>query len=201
MDEMSTPSGPRRNAGRIRDQRERAHDVERLVREGETDAAEKAMRRATRDVLPDLPLRFTVRLRRVQPDAVARAMALLQAGGALDLDMEYEKPGRLVVTTGGATLGTLPATARDLVAQGAGVYEAHPVSLAVSDGSARMAIELVRREMRICSSCGSEHDSDTINCPTCRQRRRRKGEAEGTFEPPPVALQRALDAIVESSED
>lgn len=62
-----------------------------------------------------------------------------------------------------------------------------------------VAIELLRPELNICSSCGKTfYDPKQVNCPSCRQKRRRRGEQR--FEHPPVELHEAVEEIIKNPE-
>jgi hypothetical protein len=173
---------------------------------GEPERASRALARGWRDAVPELPLRFAVILTGLDAKAIAAALRRSSNRGEPPRLRLRRVEGRIEVLTirGARPLGRLPEReVRMLDELGADAHLYRPQLLEVEhdpEGAlVRVAVELVRPEMRICSSCGRKHSGDHVNCERCRRRRRRKGEE--SFESSPLGFQEAVDQIVSSEGD
>jgi len=204
---MSEPTPGQDQRSVVEAARQAQDEVHGLVEEGRVRAAERALHSALDEALPELPLRFAARVVRLNDRRLtdyARALrdcgqppALLLADrGAKGFSVEWCF-GRL----GWLAIGEVELL-RSLGTR-AGWYRPRLVELIepTQAASGAMVVELVRPEMRVCSSCGNLHAGPHLNCDACRKKRRRTGEVEQTFEPAPVALTRALEHLAQESAD
>jgi len=177
-------------------------EVARLLAEGRRRAAENRID-AAGERLSDLPLRFSVIVQRPNETRVGELAARLREGGAIGR-LSLRGIRRLAPTEivwRKERIGQLPSHVSDLLRQmgpEARRYAVHVLEIAyASDGSlASFAVELERPERRVCSSCGAEHDGESINCDACRAQRKRKGDESLTYEAPPAPLAEALDELL-----
>lgn len=177
-------------------------EVARLLAEGRRRAAENRID-AAGEHLSDLPLRFSVIIQRPNETRVGDLAARLRDGkpiGRLTLrGIRRLAPTEVVWRS--ERIGQLPAHVSDLMRQmGADAkrYVVHVLEISYApDGAlASFAVELERPERRVCSSCGAEHDGESINCDACRAQRKRKGDESLTYEAPPAPLAEALDELL-----
>lgn len=177
--------------------------VEAGVERGNVSSAAAAFTRSWRDAVPELPLRFSVILVRVDRRAVAQLIARMRRNKGrppqLKLDHIDEKTVRVVTARGKRLiLGELPhADVKLLVELGKDARLYRPQLLEIrhdEEGKLRyLAVELVRPELQVCPVCGKKHSGSHLRCNNCRRKRRR---AETTpFEHTPVPLQEAIDRI------
>lgn len=182
-------------------------EVARLLAEGRRRAAENRIDAAA-DAIGDVPLRFSVMVQRPNETRVGELAARLRAGkpiGALRLK-GIRRLAPTEVVWRGERMGQLPAHVSDMLrAMGpdAKRYVVHVLEISFDpDGAlATFAIELERPERRVCSSCGAEHDEESINCESCRAKRKRKGDESLTYEAPPAPLAEALDELLRDDAD
>lgn len=185
---------------------ELADEVSAYVREGKHGRATQAFQRGWRDAVPELPLRFSVVLVRPDRELVAQIHRRLvdKIEPKLCLQRTDEFSVQVVLADDGQRLGSLPAQdARllaDLQAPDA-LYHPQVLEIRYDDQGRfhRIAVELVRPELRYCSACGNKHSGPHINCADCRSKRRRKGAER--YESSPVNFHEALDTLAREPED
>ena len=181
---------------------ETADEALSLAAEGRVEAARRTIAAGLPAGLPELPLRFTVSLVHLADTQIKDLVDVRQAIGespSLLLSRLSDGKGYGVRWFGGQ-LGRLSRQdIQTLNEFGAAVgwFSVRLTELHVAeDGRAdHLEVELVRPELRVCSSCGRLHAGSEVNCDECRHLRRRKGEETTTYERPPVPLQRAIEAL------
>jgi hypothetical protein len=115
------------------------------------------------------------------------------------IDPHHPDQIAVVVSTGSATevVGFLSADAITVLRRAGEhkrLYEVKPLQLkGIESGKFEFQMELVRPDLRQCSSCGSLHTAEHVNCEECRKKRRRKNKTlEETAEQAPVPMQSAF---------
>lgn len=187
-------------AEQVAKQRQIADEVDDLIRAGRPRLAQQALEQAVADCLPDLPLRFSLLVRRIDEVQVLALAEAVRASQDVDLRlMRSEDTVQLRWSAG--RLGQLSARDSELLrgfGRQAALYDLRvlEISFGIEGGVSTFAIELSRPEFRRCSSCGRLHSGLHINCEDCRRRRRPKGEEAETFEPAPVPLAVALEELL-----
>lgn len=181
-------------------QRQFADEVDDLIRAGRPRLAQQALEQAVADCLPDLPLRFSLLVRRIDEPQVLALAEAVRASDTVDIRLR-ESDGAVQVRWGAGRLGQLSARDSELLrgfGRQAALYDPRvlEISFGIEGGVSTFAIELTRPEFRRCSSCGRLHSGLHINCDDCRRRRRPKGEEVETFEPAPVPLAVALEELL-----
>jgi hypothetical protein len=182
-----------------------SQEITEHLREGDRGRAHRAFARGWREAVPDLPLRFTTILVHPERQVIAEFSPLLREGVEPELKLQRKAKGEVIVQSqeSGKTVGSLPAAdARLLLELEADELYKPRVVEVLYDQRGRfdyIAVELVRPEVRFCSSCGEPHSGTDVNCEKCRRARRPRGE-EG-FEIAPVHLHEALDGIIEAASD
>lgn len=180
-------------------------EISEHVREGNPGRAESAFRRGWRDSVPELPLRFSVVLVRPDRDVVSAIHRLINDGSEPELTLQREDNNLvLVMMTSGERVGNLPALDSRLLLEfgdDADLYRPQVLEIRYDDNGRfdYIAVELVRPEVRYCTSCGEKHDGPHANCAKCRGKRRRVGEE--VYEAPPINFHEALDVIVTDQDD
>lgn len=192
-DEDQRPAEPRWLAERVDD----------LLDEGKPLAARSVLGRNWQDAVPELPLRYTVVLEQVSERTTRRIARILHEHDpvpTLSLHLRGSRRLRVLVrvSTPGSNderLGEFsPEQAQFLHSLGerASLYRAQLTAIRASGAA---TIELVRPELRSCSSCERLHAELHVNCAECRKLRRPKAPERVESETPALALQEALDAI------
>lgn len=183
-----------------------ADKVEEHINKGDTSSAKRAFSRSWRDAVPDLPLRFSVIL--VKPDkaAIERMIKRIRKDGLTPkLKLVHTRDGDWEVrTSSDRRLGSLPNQDGKLLDELGGdsrLYDPELLEIRTDDEDnfSHIAVELVRPEVRYCSSCGKEHQDDHANCAECRSKRRRKGDE--VTEQTAIGFHEAVDAIAEAPEE
>jgi hypothetical protein len=168
---------------------------------GRAPAAKAALTRSWRDAVPDLPVRFSVVLRKTDAQAVAELLrrARRNRGSSPPLRLRKRKGVIYVETVRGARLeiGQLPRSESQLLSDfGADAKLYRPQLLEVrydDDNRVRfVAIELVRPELFQCPSCDRRHKGPHAYCSKCRA----AGEEGEGFEHTPVQIHEAIEAVI-----
>jgi hypothetical protein len=186
-----------------------AERVEDKRRQGSISNARAAFSRSWREAVPELPLRFSVILVHTDEKNILRLAKRLgrQSSTPPKLKLIRRHEGYIdVLTSGNVILGRLPSADSQLLRElgpAAKSYEPQLIEIrnTPEEGLDYIAIELVRPELKYCSSCGKQHDGAHVNCQECRQKRRRRGPEQ--VESSPIAFHEALEAIIDedSAED
>lgn len=202
MTEFELPVSPDDENDPMADQRAIVDQIEDYLEQGKQAQAKSLLTRRWRDLVPELPLRFSVVLE--QPRA-ADAFFLgqrLKAGSSAPRLLITEEEGALHVKIArGAVLGRIPADDAEFlrsVGDDAKLYELHV--LEIREGGSVVAVEFVRPELRTCSFCGKRHSEPHVNCAECRKKRRPKDPEAVGADFAPVLLSDALEAIVEADQ-
>lgn len=166
--------------------------VEEMARAGRPRLAAAAFDAAMRDCLPDLPLRFSLLLVRVDDDQAEALADAIHRQTDVALSLADGPRGVLSVFSGASRLGDLSARDDELVrgfgAEGLAIYEPRILEILFRDDQTlqSVAIELVRPEQRPCPGCGRPHDGALLRCGRCRDQ----------VPAAPAALAEALEDIV-----
>jgi len=186
--------------------RDLADEVSRKIEEGSDKAAKRAFNKGWKDTVPALPYRISLVLVRIDQTAIFKMLSLIRDGKERELKISGSfDDGFCVKLIRGPRIGDIAfndiATLRGFGRKQFKQYVPHLLEVSAdSDGSIEyVAIELLRKEKRICSSCGEAFFGDTTNCPDCRKLRRRVGEE--AYEHPPVAFMEAIDELLEAEID
>lgn len=190
----------------VQDQGQKLADkVEEHLSKGDTSSAKRAFSRSWREAVPDLPLRFSVILVKPNKDLIEKVTKRMRkGGGAPKLSLVNTRDGDWEVrTSSGRRLGNLPsqdAKLLDDLGTDSRLYNPELLEIRSDDEDQflHIAVELVRPEVRYCSSCGKEHQDDHVNCADCRSKRRRKGDE--VTEQTAIGFHEAVDAIAEAPE-
>jgi len=194
MSEYRTPVGA-----------EFAEEVSEHMREGQPARANQAFARGWRDAVPDLPLRFSVIL--VRPDRKVITGLDKQLRDENEPEMCLQRVDLSTVTVnlteGGQRIGNLPADDARLLHEldaDAALYRPQVLEIRYNARGRldHIAVELVRPEVRLCSSCGEPHAGSHVNCDKCRSKRRPKGDER--YEASPVSFHDAIDEIAREPE-
>lgn len=191
----------------VEDQGQKLADkVEEHISKGDSSSAKRAFSRSWREAVPELPLRFSVILVKPDKDAIERVMKRIRSGKeGPKLKLVHSREGDWEVrTSSDKRLGSLPSQDGKLLDEfGADSRLYSPKLLEIrtdeEDNLSHMAVELVRPEVRYCSSCGKEHQDEHANCAECRSKRRRKGDE--LTEQTSIGFHEAVDAIAEAPDD
>lgn len=168
------------------------------LQQGKTTQAKSLLTRRWRDLVPDLPLRFSVVLEKSSPRVVRAIVTSLKRGNqppALSLQARSERHGGYFITAeDGKHLGALPERdAKFLRSLGEHAALYTPKLLEIRSGL--IAIELVRPELRRCASCDSYHTGDNANCDDCRAKGRSDSPGKVESEIAPISFHEALDVL------
>jgi hypothetical protein len=190
--------------------RELAERVEELVRDGRQAAAQRAFSAGWRETVPELPYRFSRGLRKLNRqllDEIAIRLAH-DRGRPPELSLLFTSADLVAVRSvdDDDIIGYLkPKHARLLNSYGddARLYVPHLLTIGIDHRRMvdSVTIELVRPELRVCSSCGARHSDAHVNCAACRAKRRKKGPDEKSREAAPVAFQEAIEALTAKASD
>jgi len=186
---------------------ELADEVSGHVREGKMGRAKRAFHEGWRDAVPELPLRFSVILVRLDRDVAKELRRLARQGkeqvlllsrtGESQVDVIWEEENK--------RLGSLPAEDARLLGEygeDADLYRPQLLEIRYEEGRLdHVAIELVRPEVRYCPSCGKKHTGPYINCDECRKKGRKGRKDDSQVEAPPVLFHEALDTLVQETQD
>lgn len=178
--------------------------VDAGVERGNVPSAQAAFTRSWRDAVPELPLRFSVMLVRVDRRAVSSLHARIRKARGrkappLKLERVDERTVRVITARGKRlVLGELPhADVKLLTELGRNSRHYRPQLLEIShdeEGQFRyIAVELVRPEMHRCPGCSRKHSGAHTYCADCR--RRHQEDSEQSFEHTPVQIQEAIERI------
>jgi len=164
-------------------------------------------------LLPHLPLRHPFMLAHIDHHGVTRMLdALKERDGAIELRLlpgvDRRQPKQVGVGLAGEDhlIGFLPADARELL-DGAGEYADlyEPKILAMrglESGDVKFEMELIRPDLRQCSSCTTLHVGEHENCDECRSKRRRKTKTlDETAERPAVPVATAFSHLAAAQHD
>jgi hypothetical protein len=178
-----------------------AKEISEHLREGDHGSASRAFARGWRDAVPDLPLRFSVILVRPDRDVIASLYKQLRDGDELEMCLQRVSASEVTVNLvdGGQRIGDIPAADARLLHEldaDSALYrpQVSEVRYTARGRFDYIAVELVRPEVKLCSSCGEPHTTPHVNCAKCRSERRPKGEE--SYERAPLHLHDALDAVV-----
>ena len=178
--------------------------VDDLLKQGKPLQARSVVARNWQDGAPELPLRYPLVLEGLAVRFVAQLARYLRAGGetpTLSLDLSGKTAIHGVVSISGRRLGELPRDEAEYL-RGLGadaeVFVPKLIAIRVSPSGepAKVEVEMVRPELRRCSSCGRLHGDDEVNCASCRALRRPKDPGKVESEGSPVALHEAMDAAL-----
>lgn len=176
------------------------------IEQGRGPAAKAALSRSWRDAVPELPIRFSVALKKPDHKATRELLrrARKNAGSAPPLRLVRENDRTYVETVRGKRLriGRLPSSdARLLEAFGRDAKLYRPQILEVrydDDNRVRyVAIELVRGEIYSCPACKKRHSGPHAYCDRCRK----EGREGESFEHTPVQIQEAVEAVIADEAD
>ncbi len=190
-------------------QRELADEISSLMADGRSRKAIDALLAGVEDVLPDLPLRFSLLLIRVDSEGIKDYIRQYRKTGSRPT-LQLVKPkgsGQFVITWRKGRIGQLSSEDSDLLrsfGRRRRLYEPRVLEVTYSADKLKvetLAIELVRPEVRLCSSCGKQHTGIHLNCEECRGKRKRTGDEQDTFEVPPLGLAEAIDLFVRRNEE
>jgi hypothetical protein len=186
-----------------------AERVDEFMQQGKPLQARSLLARNWQDAAPDLPLRYPVVLEAISARFAAQLARYVRMGGQAP-ELTVELSGKQVIrghiASAGRRLGDLPRDQAEYLASlgaDAAVYTAKLLSirLSASGDPDTVEVELVRPELRRCSSCGRLHDEvEQVNCADCRAKRRRKDPERAEPEGAPLALQEAIDALTTGDE-
>jgi hypothetical protein len=176
----------------------------------------RAVRRAHRifdqewelTVLPQLPLRHPFEIERLDNQGMRMLLERDAANEAVSLHLkrgvDRRMPAAVAVVASSESkeeaIGFLSAEAQAVLERAgdyAELYSVKPLQLTgIGTGNLQFQMELVRPDLRQCSSCGALHADEHVNCEECRKKRRRKQKTlEETAEVAPVAMQSAFRAL------
>jgi len=199
----ASPGEPDAEA-RLVEGRRLAERVDDLLAQGKQQQARSVVARGWQDAVPELPLRYPVVLARPSVRFASQLARYIRVGGDAP-ELKVELSGKQVIhgtiTVSGRRLGELPdSEAAYLHSLGADAEVFTPrltaIRVSATGESDKVEIELVRPELRRCSSCGRLHGEDTVNCADCRALRRPKDPDKVESEASPVALHEAMDAAL-----
>lgn len=191
----------------VEDQGQKLVDkVEEHISKGDSSSAKRAFSRSWREAVPELPLRFSVILVKPDKEAIERVIKRMRSGKDVPkLKLVHSRDGDWEIrTSSDKRLGNLPSQDGKLLDEfgsASRLYDPQLLEIRTDeeDNFSHMAVELVRPEVRYCSSCGKEHQDDHANCAQCRSKRRRKGDE--LTEQTSVGFHEAVDAIAEAPDD
>jgi hypothetical protein len=185
-------------------------EMQRRVQEGldggRAPAAKAALTRSWRDAVPELPVRFSVVLTKIDEAAVSELLrrARRNRGSSPPLRLRKKQGVIVVETIRGARLllGQLPKSETQLLSDfGADAKLYRPQLLEVrydDDNRIRVvAIELVRPELYHCPNCGRRHKGPHAYCSRCRSAE----VEEAGFEHTPVQIHEAIEAVIADGAD
>ena len=182
-----------------------AGEVSERLEGGSVRAAKQALSRAWRELVPELPSRFSVPLRRVDPKAVAEVRRRMARSGKRPPLKLRRDEGRVWVETARGRrlrLGRLPSAEANLLEELNALSKYRPKLLRVEQDElgqvSGVVVELVRPLQRICPACGKVHEEGTPLCADCRES---EGEVVERAEGAPVDLQEAIDDLARQAED
>jgi len=183
--------------------RELAARVQESLDRGAVSQAKRAFTQGWRETVPALPLRFSVILVRLNRKSIKDVLRLWRKnkGQAPQLKLDWGEETVQVRMARGRklVLGCLPASdaelLRDMGPKAQKLYRPQLLEVRRTETGEidYVAVELVRPELRICSSCGKEHSGKHTNCEDCRKRRQRVGAER--FEYAPVSFQEVVEQI------
>jgi len=183
-----------------------AGEVSERLEGGSVRAAKRALSRAWRELVPELPPRFSVSLRRVDPKAVAEVRRRMSRSGKRPPLRLQRDEGRIWVETARGRrlrLGRLPSAEANLLEELGALRRYRPKLIRVEQDEmgqvSGVIVELVRPLERICPSCGQLHEEGAPLCAACRERE--GAGAGGRSEGAPIELQEAIDDLAREAED
>ena len=155
-----------------------AEEVAKNTREGHLVRANRVFTRGWRDAVPDLPLRFSVVLVRPDRKAVTQLDRRLRDEDEPQMQLCRQDAGAVEVTVDGQRIGDLPADDARLLAELDAAIDLYSPRVLEIRYTTRgrldyIAVELVRPEVRLCSSCNLPHTGTHVNCDRCRAKRYR----------------------------
>lgn len=174
------------------------------LQQGKTAQAKSLLSKRWRDLVPSLPLRFSVVLEKPGDKAVlaiARGMQHGQEPPSLLLKPRSKRHGGYYVASeDGKRLGDLPVRDAEFLrslGDEAELYSPHLLEIRTREkGKLELiAIELVRPELHNCSSCDKRHSGEHANCDECRSKRRPVERPRPDSEAATVPFHEALDAL------
>jgi hypothetical protein len=174
------------------------------LQQGKTTQAKSLLSRRWRDLVPGLPLRFSVVLDSPGEKnvlAIAKAMKNGQAPPTLLLKARSKKHGGYYVASEeGKKLGDLPSRDAEFlrsIGDDSSLYVPDLLEIRTREKGKLdlIAVELVRPEIHSCSSCGKRHSSPHANCDDCRSKRRKIEHPRPESEGATVPFHEALDAL------
>jgi hypothetical protein len=175
---------------------------------GSDIGAKQAFTKEWKEAVPELPHRIPALLVRVDPKAVNLVLARIRDDRQpeLKVDGSFETGFCVRMSRGKKTrIGDLSArdleTLRELGKKALKVYKPQLLEVTRNEQGKvnTVAIELVRPEGRLCSSCGKPFYEDRTNCKNCRQKRKKLGEQ--SYEHSPVAFHEAVEEMIKEDSD
>lgn len=185
---------------------EQAKDLPDLINQhvngGRRSAAAAMITRRLSDVAPKMPLSFPTVLKKVDQDTALWIAHSLSNDESPVLTIKKTSEGKYEIRAakGRKRLGQLSTRDTEMLkgfGKDAKLYSPRLLMIHQGDDSSfdHVSIDMVRPEIRICSSCSERHTGESINCEKCRAGRKRIGEEK--LEPSPIELHESLDALAE----
>lgn len=185
-------------------------EVEEKLREGQVSQARRRLTASTdswRDALPELPLRFPVKLVRLDSAAATDLLRRsVRSRGRPPLRLEKRDKGIVVVTSRGKKLevGFLPQSESDMLLDidpKLRVFRPRLLDIGRDEEGTvtSVAVELLRPELHRCPECGNRHSGTHQLCKKCRKSKKPQANQEVGGLPVPVAD--AIDAILSEAGD
>lgn len=175
------------------------------LQQGKTTQAKSLLSKRWRELVPGLPLRFSVVLDRPGEGvvlAIARSMQHGQAPPTLHLKARSKRHGGYYVASDdGKRLGDLPARDAEFlrsIGEDASLYVPQLLEIRTREkGKLELiAVELVRPELHRCPVCGKDYDGEQPTCSECRRKRRKAEESQAeAADASRVNFHEALDAV------
>jgi hypothetical protein len=180
--------------------------VDKALASGSISQAKRAFIQNWREAVPELPLRFSVILEDLNLENVYELLKMKRKDKMPQLKLQIVKNRTAVQMVRGRKLiiGFLPKRDSSLLDQlGDKAFKLYQPRILEAprkdDGSlAYLAVELVRPESNICSSCGKKHSDPQANCSDCRKKRKKIGQT--SFEHTPISVQEAFEEVNQSTD-
>jgi hypothetical protein len=180
--------------------------VDKALASGSISQAKRAFNQNWREAVPELPLRFSVILEDLNLENVYELLKMKRKDKMPQLKLQIVKNRTAVQMVRGRKLiiGFLPKRDSSLLDQlGDKAFKLYQPRILEAprkdDGSlAYLAVELVRPESNICSSCGKKHSDPQANCSDCRKKRKKIGQT--SFEHTPISVQEAFEEVNQSTD-
>lgn len=183
---------------KVSEQKDRGSDI----------GAKQTFTRHWREVVPEMPPRIAIVLVRLNHKTALKVLERIRDGRPPELALQGSLEDGLQVKLARGKqerLGNIPVryltALRQLGNKALRVYRPQLLEVTRDDQGkiSVVAIELLRPELTVCSSCQKTfYDPEAVNCLSCRKKRRRRGQQQ--FEHPPVAFHEALEEMIKEED-